>query len=164
MLQPRFSVPLVAVLLLTIAVIGCHSEPVPEAPQPATTDAGTEARVLALLTVNHDGTVAITNEVQMAALLGSSWPGARSELTSLNRRIRSGQVRPFLTSEDLTHYTRSQPSYQPTADQTGEVIFTEASDPPDPKNPQCREKCPASELCCCGGFWFLCWSVCGCKP
>lgn len=160
----RYPSSLVAVLLLTIAVAGCQSEPLPAAPETAETTGDTETKVLQLLTVTPDGTVAITNEARMAVLLGNSWPGAQSELASLNRRIRSGQARPFHSTADLANYTRSQPSYQPILDRTGEVIFTEASDPPDPKNPQCREKCPASELCCCKGFWFLCWGFCGCKP
>ena len=155
---------LVAVLFLSIVTVGCQTGPLPEVASPVVDDADTETKVLALLTVNTDGTVAITDETKMAALLGRSWSGAKGDLTYLNRRIRAGQVRGFHSKADLASYTRSQPSYQPTLNETGEVIFTEASDPPDPKNPQCREKCPPSELCCCGGFWVLCWSFCGCKP
>lgn len=85
-------------------------------------------------------------ETQTAALRWNSYPAAKGELASLNRRIRSGQVPLFHSRNDLARYTRSQPSYAPTVDQVGEVIRTEASDPPDPKNPPCREKCPPSEL------------------
>jgi len=156
----RFAHSLVAALLLTIALTGCQTEPLTE-PQPAADD--TEAKVLALLSVNPNGTVAITDEAKMAALLGSAWNPASNELAALNRRILAGQASRFLSTADLARYTRSQPSYQPNLDLTGEVIFTAASD--DPRNPQCRDECnKLTEMCCCGGFWFLCWSVCGCKP
>lgn len=160
----RHAYCLVAVLFLSIGTVGCQTEPLPEVASPAVANADIETQVLALLAVNTDGTVAITDETKMAALLGKSWAGAKGDLAFLNRRIRSGQLRPFQSKADLASYARSQPRYQPTLNDTGEVIFTEASDPPDPKNPQCREKCPPSELCCCGGFWVLCWSFCGCKP
>jgi len=162
MIRPAYY--LVAVLFLSTITTGCQTEPLPEVASPAVASAGLETQVLALLTVNTDGTVAITDEAKMAELLGRSWPGAKGDLAFLNRRIREGQVRGFKSKTELASYTRNQPSYQPTLNNNGEVIFTEASDPPDPKNPQCREECPSSELCCCGGFWFLCWSVCGCKP
>lgn len=165
MFRPRNATSLVAVLLLTVTTAGCQREPIPELTQPAVATGDTEAKVLQLLTVTAEGTVAITDEAKMAALLGRSWPGAQSELSSLNQRIRSGRTNGFHSTTDLARYTSSQPSYQPTLDQTGEVIFTEASDPPDPKNPQCRDKCdPHLSLCCCDGWWVFCWNPCACKP
>jgi len=65
----------------------------------------------------------------------------------------------------LARCISDQPTYQTLLDATGELGYTAASDPPDPKNPQCRDKCsPYSSLCCCKGSWVLCWDVCGCKP
>ena len=153
-------------LLTTLAIavtLGCQSEPVPAAPQPAVATGPTEAQLLALLAVNADGTVAVSDQAKAQDLLGSSWPGAFAELTALNQRIRSGQARAFHSKDDLARYTRHQPTYQQTLDPSGEINYTAAAT--DPKNPQCRDKCdPHLSMCCCDGWFIFCWSPCGCKP
>lgn len=156
-------------LLTTFAMsllfmLGCTVEPAPEVPPPAVNSVEAESKVLSLLSVNADGTVAITDEAKAEELIGRAWPAAKSDLASLNRRIRSGQVKGFKSVADLAGYSRSQPNYLMSLSNTGEINYTAASDPPDPKNPQCRAKCPASELCCCSGWWIFCWNVCGCTP
>ncbi len=158
----RYACCLLAAFLLAVTLSGCQSEPLPESAPPAMTSADTEAKVLSLLTVKSDGTVAITDESRMAALLGSAWPGAKGELTALNQRVRAGETNGFRSTADLARYARRQPSYQPRLDETGEANFTPAFS--DPHNPQCISKCNQPGTCCCGGFWFLCWSVCACNP
>lgn len=146
-------------LLLTITA-GCQTEPVPDAVPAAAVDS--EAKVLQLLAVNADGTVAVTDEAKAAQLIGSAWPTARAELTALNRRIRSGETPGFREAAELARYTHHEPSYQPKLDETGAANFTPAFS--DPKNPKCTMKCTEPGICCCSSFWFLCWSYCDCKP
>src|SRR5262249_37239521 len=117
---------LVAVLVLTATLPGCQSEPLAEAVPLAVASTDTEAKVLPLLTGNRDGTVAIADETKMAAMLGKSWPGAKGDLASLNQRIRSGRIGGFKSTADLVQYTRNEPSYQRTLDETGEVNYTSA--------------------------------------
>lgn len=158
----QYTSSLVAVVILTITAIGCQSEPIPEVAQPAVSTAGTEAKVLALLAVNTDGTVGITDEAKAAELIGNAWQAARAELTTLNQRIKSGETKGFRSAADLARYTHRQPSYQPKLDETGEANFTPAFS--DPNNPQCTMKCMEPGNCCCSSFWFLCWGYCTCKP
>ena len=73
----RHAYYLVAVLFLSTVTSGCQTEPLPEVAFPAVANADIETKVLALLAVNTDGTVAITDETKMAALLGKSWAGAK---------------------------------------------------------------------------------------
>lgn len=159
----RFSAYLTLVVVLSAVLTGCQNAPPPEALPAAATTEDTAAKVLQLLSVNTDGTVAITDEAKAKALIGSSWPAAKAELVTLNQRIRSGAVPAFHSQADLASYTRRTPVYQTSLDETGEANFTEAFS--DPKNPLCRDECnKLTEMCCCGGFWFLCWATCGCKP
>lgn len=159
----RSPVSLFPVVVSLLFVLGCGAGPIAE-PAPATpTDI--ESKVLSLLTVNTDGTVAIADEAKATELVGKAWPAAKAELVSLNQRIRSGQTKGFRSQAALAQYISNRPVYQTLLDATGQLNYTAASDPPDPKNPQCRDKCsPYSSLCCCKGWWVLCWDVCGCKP
>ena len=151
----RYLSCLMTAALLTLTLAGCQTEPVPEPAPTASSD--TAAKVLALLTVNTDGTVAVTDEGKARTLLGAVWPAAKTELASLNRRITTGQISPFRSVADLARYTSTQPTYLASPSADGEPLYTAASDPVDPKNPQCRDKCsPYSSLCCCSGWWVFC--------
>lgn len=159
----RYLSCLMTAALLTLILAGCQTEPFPEPAPTASSD--TAAKVLALLTVNADGTVAVTDEGKARTLLGAVWPAAKTELASLNRRITTGQISPFRSVADLARYTSTQPTYLVSPSADGEQFYTAASDPVDPKNPQCRDKCsPYSSICCCSGWWVFCWGTCGCKP
>lgn len=110
--------------------------------------------VVDALEVTPDGTLRVTDEEALTALLGTDWDIAADELERINQRIQDGERAPFTTdklrgAKVVGAAAGDYQMFSPAAGYGWEG---------------CEDKCTAFGMCCCDKWWIFCFEQCFCKP
>jgi hypothetical protein len=163
----RYSPLLLLVLTLLSGPVGCDGGKI-SLPSQVTAPEKVDSNqaLLATLDIAPDGTLYFSDSAKAHAILGSSWTAAVSDLAALNKQIRSGQVQPFKSKDELLKYSpHTAPLNQSMLEEASGESSAQSTNS-DPRNPQCKDgECnPYIGLCCCRGWWIFCWDHCACTP